>query len=90
MLFQGSSSSVLAILLFNIKPGTIFDIFSAQCILGVNNGVSGKNIIRKFVPVAHYSIAEMIICNVKLKLRGLKFKTMTFGGNSGDRGSDMS
>ena len=50
------------------------------------NGVSDNNEIRKFVPVAYASIAELIICNVKLKLRRLKFKTLTSGGNSRGRG----
>ena len=38
--------------------------------------------IRKFVPFAYDSIEEIIICNVELKLRGLKFKTVTSDGNS--------
>ena len=64
-----------------------FKMYCAKCFLEVINGVSGNNRIRKFVPVAYDSIAEMILCNVTLKLRGLKFKTVTFGGNG--RGFDM-
>ena len=60
---------------------------NVQCFLEVINGVSGNNRIRKFVPVGYDSIAEMILCNVKLTLRGLKFKTVTSGGNS--RGFDI-
>ena len=41
------------------------------------------------VPVAYDSIAELTICNVNLKLRGLKFKTVTSGGNSRGRGYHM-
>ena len=52
----------------------------------MNNGVGGNNRIRQVVPVAYDSIAELILCNVKLKLRGVKFKTVTSGGNTGDRG----
>ena len=48
--------------------------------LEVNNGVTGDNRIRQGVPVAYDSIAELILCNVKFKLRGLKFKTVTSGG----------
>ena len=51
-------------------------MYSAKCFLEVNNGVSGNNRIRQGVPVAYDSIAELIICNVKLKLRGLPFKTV--------------
>ena len=61
-------------------------MYSAKCFLEVNNGSSGNNRIRQGVPVAYYSIAELIICNVKFKLRGLKFKTVTSGGNSRDDG----
>ena len=64
-------------------------MYSAKCFLEVNNGVCGNNIIRQVVPVAYDSIAELIICNVKLKLRGLKFKTVTSGGNSRGRGLHM-
>ena len=45
-----------------------FEMYSAKCFLEVNNGVSGNNRIRKFVPVAfnNYSITEMILMiNVK-------------------------
>ena len=55
---------------------------SAKCFLEVNNGGSCNNKIRQVVPVAHDSIAELIFCNVTLKLRGLKFKTVTSGGDS--------
>ncbi len=64
-------------------------MYSAKCFLEVNNGVSGDNRIRQGVPVAYDSIAELILCNVKLKLRGLKLKTVTSGRNSRDRGFDM-
>ena len=60
-------------------------MYSAKCFLEVINGVRGNNRIRKFVPVVYNSIAEMIICNVKLKLRGLPFKTVTSDGNSRGR-----
>ena len=60
--------------------------YSAQCFLEVNNGDSGNIIIRQVVPVAYYSIAEIILCNVKLTLRGQKFTTITSGGNSIGRG----
>ena len=52
----------------------------------LNNGVSGNNGIRQVVPVAYDSIAELILCNVKLKLRDLTFITVTSGGNSRGRG----
>ena len=52
-----------------------FEMCSAKCFLEVINGVSGN------------SIAEWIVCNVTIKLRGLKFKTVTSGGNS--RGRDF-
>ena len=42
---------------------------NVQYFLEVINGVSGNNRIRKFVPVAYDPIAEIILCNVKLKLR---------------------
>ena len=61
-------------------------MYSAQCFLEVNNGVGGNNRIRQVVPVPYDSIAEVILCNVKLKLIGLKFKTVTSGGNSRGRG----
>ena len=69
-------------------------MYSAKCFLEVNNGVSGDNRIRQgvpviTVPVAYDSIAELILCNVKFKLRGLKFKTVTSGGNSRGRGFNM-
>ena len=67
----------------------LFETYSARCFLEMNNGVSGNNRIRKFVPVAYDSIAEKNICNVKLKMRGLKFKMVTFDGNSGGRGFEM-
>ena len=60
---------------------------NVQC--EVNNGVSGNNRIRQGVPVAYDSIAELILCNVKFKLRRLKFKTVTSGGNSRVRGFNM-
>ena len=60
---------------------------SAKCFLEVHNGGSGNNRIRQVVPVAYDSIAELILCNVTLKLRGLKFKTVTSGGDS--RGRDF-
>ena len=66
-----------------------FEMYSAQLFLEVNNGVSGNNIIMQDVPVAYDSIADLILCNVKLKLRGLKFKTVTSGGNSRGRGFHM-
>ena len=61
---------------------------NVQCkgFLEVNNGCSGNNRIRQVVTVAHDSIAELIICNVTLKLRVLKFKTVTSGGDSTGRG----
>ena len=62
---------------------------SAKCFLGVNNGISGNNRSRQVVPVAYDSIAELILCNVTLKLRGLKFKTVTCGGDSRGRGFHM-
>ena len=52
-------------------------MYSAKCFLEVNNGVSGNNRIRQGVPVAYDSIAELILCNVRFKLRRLKFKTVT-------------
>ena len=55
---------------------------SAKCFLEVNNGGSGNNRISQVVPDAYDSIAEFILCNVKLKLRGLKFKTVTSGGDT--------
>ena len=64
-------------------------MYSAKCFLEVNNGVSGNNRIRQGVPVAYDSIAELILCKVKFKLRGLKFKTVTSGGNSRGRGFNM-
>ena len=64
-------------------------MYSAMCFLEVINGVSGNHRIRQVVPVAYDSIAELILCNVKLKLRGLKLKTVTSGRNSRDRGFDM-
>ena len=57
---------------------------SAKCFLEVHNGGSGNNRIRQVVPVAYDSIAELILCNVTLKLRGLKFKTVTSGGDRHD------
>ena len=66
-----------------------FEMCSPKCFLGVNNGVSGNNRIRQVVPVAYDSIAELILCNVTLKLIGLKFKTVTAGGNSRGRGFHM-
>ena len=56
-----------------------FEICSAKCFLEVNNGVSGNN-IRQVVPVAYDSIVE---------LTGLKFKTVTSGGNTRGRGFHM-
>ena len=47
-------------------------MYSAKCFLVVNNGVSGNNRIRQGVPVAYDSIAELILCNVKLKVVKLK------------------
>ena len=64
-------------------------MYSAKCFLEENNGVCGSNRIRQGVPVAYDSIAKLIICNVKLKVRGLKFKTVTSGGNSRGRGFNM-
>ena len=64
-------------------------MYSAKCFLEVNNGVSGNNRIRQGVPVAYDAIAELILCNVKLKLRGLKFKTVTSGGNGRGGGFNM-
>ena len=64
-------------------------MYSAKCFLEVSNGVSGNNRIRQGVPVAYDSVAELILCNVKFKLRGLKFKTVTSGGNSRGRGFNM-
>ena len=49
---------------------------SAKCFLEVHNGGSGNNRIRQVVPVAYDSIAELILCNVTLKLRCLKFKVL--------------
>ena len=40
-----------------------------------------------FQNFANDSIVEMILCNIKIKLRGLKLKTITSGGNN--RGFDM-
>ena len=62
---------------------------SAKCFLEVNNSVSGNNRIRQAVPVVYDSIAELVLCNVKLKLRGFKFKTVTSGGDSRGRGFHM-
>ena len=62
---------------------------SAKYFLEVNNCVSGNNRIKQVVPVAYDSIAELILCNVTLKLRGSKFKTVTSGGNSRCRGFNM-
>ena len=62
---------------------------SAKWFIEVNNGVSGNNRIRQVVPVAYDSIAQLILCNVMLKLRGLKFKTVTSGGNNRGRGFHM-
>ena len=64
-------------------------MYSANCFLEVNNGVSGNNRIRQVVLDAYDSIAELILCNVKFKLRGLKFKTVNSGGNSRGRGLNM-
>ena len=64
-------------------------MYSAKCFLEVNNGVSDNNRIRQGVPVAYDSIAELILCNVQFKLGGLKFKTVTSGGNSTGRGVNM-
>ena len=64
-------------------------MYSAKCFLEVNKGVSGNKRIRQGVPVAYASIAEFILCNVKLKLRGVKFKSVTSGGNSRGRGVNM-
>ena len=50
-------------------------MYSAKCFLEVINSVGGND-----------SVAEMILCNVTLKLRGLKFKMVTFGGNGRGRG----
>ena len=47
----------------------------------MNNGVISNNRMRKIVPVAYDSIAEIILCNDKLKLRGLLLKMVTSGGN---------
>ena len=66
-----------------------FEMYSAKCFLEVNIGVSGNNRIRQVVPVAYDSIAELILYNVKLRLRGLKFKTVTSGGSSRGRGFHM-
>ena len=52
-----------------------FEMYSAKFFI---NGVCGNNSIRKFVPVDNDSIAEMIICNVTLKWRGLRFETVTY------------
>ena len=56
----------------SVESRCFFEICSAKCFLEVINGVSGNNRIRKFDPVAYDSIAEMILCKVKLKLRGLR------------------
>ena len=64
-------------------------MYSAKFFLEVINCVSSNNKISKFVPVAYDSIAEMIICNVKLTLRCIKCKTVTYVGNSRGRGFDM-
>ena len=66
-----------------------FEMYSAQLFLEVNNGVSSNTIIMQDVPIAYASIADLILCNVKLKLRGLKLKTVTSGGNSRGRGFHM-
>ena len=63
--------------------------FGAKCFLEVKNGISGNNRIRQVVPVAYDSIAELIFCNITPKLRGLKFKTVTSGGDSRGRGFHM-
>ena len=77
----------MAILLtVSVESQCRFEMYSAKCFLEVNNGVSGNSRIRQGVPVAYDSIAELIFCNVKLKVRGLKFKTVTSGGNSRGRG----
>ena len=49
-------------------------MYSAECFLEVNNGVSGNNRIRQVDALAYDSIAELILCNVKLKVRGFKLK----------------
>ena len=55
----------------------------------LNNGVTCNNRTRKCVRVSYDSIAKkMIICNVTLRLGGLRFQTVTSGGNSGGRGFD--
>ena len=60
---------------------------NVQC--EVNNIGSGNNRISQVVPVAYDSIAELILCNVKLKLIGLTFKPVTSGGDSRGRGFHM-
>ena len=53
--------------------------YSAKCFLEVNNGVGSNNRIRKFIPVAYNSIAEMILCNMTVLIspgepdRGLEY-----------------
>ena len=54
-------------------------MYSAKCFLEVINGVGGNNRFRKFVPVACDSMVEMILCNIKIKLRGLKLNIVTSG-----------
>ena len=61
-------------------------MYSVKCFIEVNNG---NNRTRKVVPVAYDSIAELILCNVKLKLRGLYFKTVTSRGYGRGRGFHM-
>ena len=56
-----------------------FEMYSAKCFLEVNNGVSGNNRIRQGVPVAYDSIAELILCNVKFKLRGFEVLNVYLG-----------
>ena len=74
-------------LIVSVESQRRFEMCSAKCFLEVHNGGSGNNRIRQVVPVAYDSIAELILCNGTLKLRGLKFKTVTSGGYS--RGRDF-
>ena len=64
-------------MVFHYYPLSV-SIYQLIPLLPVQLSVQCENRI-DFHKVAHDSIAELILCNVTLKLRGLKFKTVTSG-----------
>ena len=56
----------MSIIRVSVESQCRFEMYSAMCFLEVINGVNGNIRIRQVVPVAYDSIAELILCNVKL------------------------